>query len=341
MKTNKRMLLMLPVVAILTMMLLRCTSITGGGEIGNPITITGKVVDKSNRGVADLRISILSFNEFNPVAASLADTFGKSFETIHPVGHAVTDSSGAYTMTVSLTQKTYALFGQSVEFLKKRRPGQTVNDSGVMVYHPFKASSNADTIFLIDTACIPATVIVGITDSLFKPNMYVFACGTPIFVKVESVGRLTLRCPAKTYSYSYYWALRDSVLLTIPPMTSGAPNDRINGTAMIDFSYYVHKISKPQRPSGSVVLDFARQDSGNHYTTGNAVSNLGDTLQYRLAWDTNSFSQWVVAGGTPMTASLNILWPSPGTFTLRAIARSIRDTNVVSPFSDTLMVTVY
>ena len=98
--------------ALMLSLLGRCgTPITGGGEIGNPKTIAGKVIDKNNRGVVNMKLCLLASREFNPVAESLADTAHKPFETVHPIAVTMTDSTGSYTMTVPLNAKSYTLFG--------------------------------------------------------------------------------------------------------------------------------------------------------------------------------------------------------------------------------------
>jgi hypothetical protein len=344
MKTDKRIRLMFLIVVAPILMLSRCTSVTGGGEIGNPITLEGRVVDKNNRGVPDMRISLVSFDEFNPVAASLSNTAGKSYETTHPVAETVTDTAGMYVFSVTLNQKRYTLFGQAPDRTGQRKRDAQGTDSVIMIYHPFVPFSQAKSISLIDTAFAAGTVIIGITDSLFKPDLYVFMYGTPLFGKIEGIGRKSLRCPSGLTSFAYYSAGQDSVIMTIPPIPPFW-DDRISGIytktgTTIDISGLVHRISKPQRPSGNTQVEFEKQGNGNLFVTGNAMSNLADTVQYRLSWGDSSRSPWISPQGSPLVASVNVFLPSTGTYTLRAQARSIQDTNVVSPFSDTLTVTV-
>jgi hypothetical protein len=339
MKTDKLVMqttaapLFLIAAALILSSLYNCgPSAVGGGEIGNPITITGKVVDKNNRGVADMRVCLLAYREFNPVAASLADTAGKPFETVRPVAEAVTDSAGAYGMTASLQQKSYSIFGVQGA------------DSTVMVYHPFAFSNQQDTLVFIHDAAAPGTVIVGITDSLFKPNEYVFVHGTTLFIKIDAIGRTTIQCPTGIHSFSYYSAHLDSIDMTVPGLMkdslfSGGPITVREGSTT-DISSLVHRISRPQRPSGDTIVDVTSQGNGILYTTGNAADNLGDTLEYRISWGAGSFTQWIVPEQASKIASLTILWPSPGTYSVRAQARSVRDTGVVSPYSDTLRVAV-
>jgi hypothetical protein len=324
MRAKAAPVLLIPAALLLVLFDHCTTSITGGGEIGNPKTIAGKVIDKNNRGVAGMRIRLLASREFNPVAASRADTSKKPFETVHPISEAMTDSLGAYIITVPLNQKSYTVFGTF---------GNQNMDSSIMIYHPFVPSEGVKDIALIDTAVWPGTAIVGISDSLFKPQEYVFVQGTLLFAKIDAVGRKTLLCPAGFVSFVYYSASRDSVVLTIGEKQSPIS---IHEGVRTDVSGLVHRISKPNRPVGDTLVNLSQQGNGISYATGNAVSNLGDTLLYKISWGDSSISQWMPAGVSQL-----VLWRSVGTYAVWAQAKSAKDVNVVSPTSDTLRVTVY
>jgi hypothetical protein len=331
MKTNNQILChmrkWLLFVAAGSLLWYSCSNVTGGGEIGNPITITGKVVNARSWSKSAMRIYLLNTDAYNPVTASLGSTTGKPYEMTHPLAETVTDSNGEYSISVTFGRGAYHIFGLNA-------------DSSVMMYHKI-ASPNSilDTPF-IDTAVAPGAVIVGITDSDFVPKGYIYVKGTLLFAKVDSIGRTIIRCPAGAVSLAYYSAVSDSVLTTIPPIgVSNVPGGiSIEGSMVVDLSSLMHRISKPRQPAGGTVVSLSSQGTGTPYSTGMSSSNLNDTVQYRFSWGDNSSSPWSVAAGAMMTYYKQ--WPSAGTYTVRAQARSIKDTTVVSVLSDPLTVTV-
>jgi hypothetical protein len=323
MKTNNLIWPLLVAFGLLTA-LSGCTeSISSGGEIGNPITITGKVVDKNNRGMSSMKIYLLNTETFNPIAA-LLDKSGKTYEATHPSAETTTDSNGVYSFTATIKQAEYHIFGQST-------------DTALMVHHIIWVSDTVKKMAVMDTAVAPGAVVVGIIDSIFAPDGYVFVKGSLLFVKIDSVGRKTVRCPAGLVSLMYYSAAADSTLLTIP---SSDTNSQliVKESTVVDLSSQMHRISKPQRPTGDTIVYLSSQGNGVQYSTGMAVSNLGDTIAYRITGDTTNSPWTVVVSGTMMTYSIQ--WSSAGTYTVLAQARSINDTTIRSAFSEPLTVTV-
>jgi hypothetical protein len=306
---------------------LSCGSITGGGEIGNPKTITGKVVNNRSWSKSAMRIYLLNTDAYNPVAASLAKTSGKPFEATHPLAETVTDSNGEYSITAAFGRGTYHIFGYGDEL-------------PVMMYHKIASPDSINDTPFIDTAVAPGALIVGITDSDFVPDGYVYVKGTLLFAKVDSIGRTTIRCPAGAVSLAYYSTAADSVLFTIPSIgINNVPGGiSVMGSSVTDVSALMHRISKPQQPEGKTLISLATAGTGTPYSTGMASSNLNDSVHYRFSWGDNSSSPWSAAAGAMM--SYDKQWQSTGTYSVRAQARSMKDTTVVSVFSDPLTVTV-
>ena len=328
MKTNNLICPLLIAFGLLTA-LSGCTeSVSSGGEIGNPITINGKVVDKNNHGMSSMKVYLLNTETFNPIAALLNEKTGKTYEATHPAAETITDSNGVYSFTATIKQAEYHIFGQST-------------DTALMIHHIIWVSDTVKKMAVMDTAVAPGAVVVGITDSIFAPNGYVFVKGSLLFAKIDSVGRKTVRCPAGLVSLMYYSAAADSTILTIP--SSDTTSDTtgqiiVKESTVVDLSSQMHRISKPQRPTGDTIVYLSSQGNGVQYSTGMAVSNLGDAIEYRIIGDTTSSPWTVVVSGAMMTYSIQ--WSSTGTYTVLAQARSINDTTIRSAFSEPLTVTV-
>ncbi|MBN1164297.1 MAG: hypothetical protein JXB45_06945 [Candidatus Krumholzibacteriota bacterium] len=93
-------------------------------------------------------------------------------------------------------------------------------------------------------------------------------------------------------------------------------------------------VSKPLRPGGPSPIE---TDEPGEYRTGGAVSIEGDPVEYRFDFDAagaRDTTTW--SGQTCVTHS----WPVPGTYRVRAQARSELQTEQVSPWSSDTLITV-
>ena len=87
-------------------------------------------------------------------------------------------------------------------------------------------------------------------------------------------------------------------------------------------------ITSPSEPAGSTV---AVAGTSYAYTASGATVSEGG-LEYRFDWGDGRYSSWVIATAT-------VLWPSTGTYQVRAQARSAAFPTIVSAWSSALAVT--
>ncbi len=92
-------------------------------------------------------------------------------------------------------------------------------------------------------------------------------------------------------------------------------------------------ISAPSAPVGPAA---AVTGTASTYSAGGAVSSVGNQVRYELFWGDGSLSGWLPVG----TASASHSWPGPGTYTVTAQARSAANSQILSPVSAGLTLTV-
>jgi hypothetical protein len=93
----------------------------------------------------------------------------------------------------------------------------------------------------------------------------------------------------------------------------------------------VETVSAPNAPNGPASVQAGQSNS---YNVGGAVSNLGHAVQYSVYWDDGTDPVWG-AGGT-----VTHTWTVAGVYSVLVRARCAADTQVLSPWSDPLYVTV-
>jgi hypothetical protein len=84
-------------------------------------------------------------------------------------------------------------------------------------------------------------------------------------------------------------------------------------------------ISTPATPTGPTI---GTPYNSYSYSTGGSVSSLGHSVQYFFDWGDGTNSGWLPVG----TISASHSWNSLGTYTVKAQARCVTDTNVLSPY---------
>ena len=72
------------------------------------------------------------------------------------------------------------------------------------------------------------------------------------------------------------------------------------------------------------------------YTTDGSISSTGNPVQYLFDWGDGTDSDWLPVGYFSASKS----WASPGTYQIKVQARCANQTMVVSPWSETLSVTI-
>ncbi|MBL9132183.1 MAG: hypothetical protein JNG86_13350, partial [Verrucomicrobiaceae bacterium] len=92
-------------------------------------------------------------------------------------------------------------------------------------------------------------------------------------------------------------------------------------------------VSTPTTPTGSASGAVGTSYS---FTTGGSTSSLANPVQYQFDWGDGSNSGWLAVG----TTSAAKTWAAPGTYSVRAQARSSVNTAAVSALSSTLSVTI-
>ncbi len=97
-----------------------------------------------------------------------------------------------------------------------------------------------------------------------------------------------------------------------------------SGPATVTIGQPPETLSPPSVPVGPATGEVGKALG---YSTGGAVSSLGNSVQYRFDWGDGTRSEWSAA----LTASKS--WSSQGPFKVRAQARSAADSGVVSLWS--------
>ena len=112
------------------------------------------------------------------------------------------------------------------------------------------------------------------------------------------------------------------------------PNQLSSWSPPLTVTFAGETISVPSTPFGSTASIQGQLDV---YQTGGAISSVPDTLEYHFDFDaagTHEYSAWSLASQAART------WSAPGTFLVRAQARSIHRQHVVSDWSSALSVHV-
>jgi hypothetical protein len=93
----------------------------------------------------------------------------------------------------------------------------------------------------------------------------------------------------------------------------------------------VETVSAPNAPIGPATVQAGQSNS---FTVGGAVSSLGHAVQYFVSWDDGTDSGWISGGTVTHT------WTVAGAYSVLVRARCAADTQIISPWSDVLYVTV-
>jgi hypothetical protein len=99
------------------------------------------------------------------------------------------------------------------------------------------------------------------------------------------------------------------------------------------FTTIAETITAPNVPSGP-----ATGSAGSWYTyqTGGSTSSFGHSVQYLFDWGDGTTSEWLPVG----TKSASKSWASPGTYTVRAMARCSTHTSTTSSWSSSASMTI-
>jgi hypothetical protein len=108
---------------------------------------------------------------------------------------------------------------------------------------------------------------------------------------------------------------------------------RTGSTFVVSVIALPETVSAPSTPSGTSSGQTATSYS---YSTGGSISSKGHSVQYFFDWGDGTNSGWLAVGQT----SANKSWSSAGTYSVRAQARCVTDTSVVSSWSGTFSVVI-
>jgi hypothetical protein len=90
-------------------------------------------------------------------------------------------------------------------------------------------------------------------------------------------------------------------------------------------------VSTPNGPIGSLNTTIGQMEI---YCTGGSTSNMGHLVQYQFDWGDGFLSSWSA------NECASHSWTTPGTYTVKVQARCATHMHIVSPWSDTIEVSV-
>lgn len=282
-------------------LMLCTTDYAGGSEIGNPMVVTGMVTDSSGKGVPDATIYLVDPLERRPHKL-IPDSCYKGYS----------DTDGKYSLTgiysgrynlLGIDSNGAEMFLRSVEI---SRPDDSDNDTVLCGSDTLEAAAN---------------VIVASADCEVKEAAVIFVPGTVIRVNVDTCGEYLIRCPSSTIDIVLYRGDSSTIL---------ADDITVEAGQWLDLTKKNYQVPSPQFESG-LISGFA----GTVYSFSAGGITLGPNhpVQYRFDWG-NTVSQWSFSSQSTHG------WNEPGTYPVRAQARSVRDTLSVSEWSSAVDVTI-
>jgi hypothetical protein len=234
----------------------------------------------------------------------------------------VTEGFTAETNSLTLVQPCCPYGGASpaIEFTESNVAGATATCTPLeTVTAPSSpsgpASGTAGTLYSYSTG--------GASDSLGNPVQYLFYWGDG-----TSSGWL----PTGTASASHNWSAGSySVAARARSATNNSITSSLSGALTVSVNA-VEAVTTPSTPSG---VANGMPGTLYSYTTGGAVDNFGNPVQYLFTWGDGTSSGWLPTG----TASASHSW-SAGSYSVTAQARSATNTSVISPQSGALAVNI-
>ncbi len=276
----------------------------GGSEIGNPVVISGGVIDSLGKGIQGIDLFLVDPWETDPlklISDSCYYAYSGSdgsyrFENVYPGHYNLfgTDSSGErmFLEPVTITIEDAV---PSNGFAIIDRPSDTIKDA--------------------------ARVVVAITPYPSLSGDYLFIPGTVIRVPLDSSDEYIVKCPRSIIDIVLYRNGLQFVLVKSLEVADGEWRD-LTGKKIT--------LPKPQISSGVI-----SGVSGRTYSFIVNKITLGSNhpVQYRFDWG-DSISLWSFSN------QQNHVWTVPGSLQVRAQARCIRDTLSLSEWSDAIEVQI-
>ncbi|MEK7474273.1 MAG: hypothetical protein AAB152_01450 [Candidatus Coatesbacteria bacterium] len=132
-------------------------------------------------------------------------------------------------------------------------------------------------------------------------------------------------------SDSYAWTSTGSYTVTAEARCQEHTWVTSAASSGLAVSIITESVSAPDTPTGT---KSGVPGTSYLYTTGNATSNLGHTVEYRLYWGDSQYSTW--SAGT----SASHAWSSGGSYSVMAEARCQADTGVTSASAGSMAVSM-
>jgi hypothetical protein len=276
----------------------------GGSEIGNPVVVSGAVVDSLGKGVAGIRLFLIDSSETGPLNLTPDSCY-----------QALSSPDGSYRFE-DVTRGYYNLFGTD-------SGGEKMFFTTVSITSENAASTNGIEVVdrPSDTIKDAASVVVAITPYPLLSSDYLFVPGTVIRVPVDSSDEYIVKCPPSNIDIILYRDGSQFVLVNDLDVAQGEWRD-LTGKKF--------DVPKPQIISGVISGVSGRMYS---FSVNKITLGANNPVQYRFDWG-NALSQW------NFSTLQNHVWNVPGSLRVRVQARSIRDTLSISEWSDAIDVQI-
>lgn len=276
----------------------------GGSEIGNPVVISGAVVDSLGKGIQDIKLFLVDPTETDPLKLVPDSCY-----------HTYSSSDGSYRFE-GVNQGYYNLFGTDSSGEKMFLKPVTIAIEDPVSKDGFEVIDR-----LSDTLKDAARVVVAITPYPSLSGDYLFVPGTVIRVPVNSSDEYIVKCPSSIIDIILFRNGSSFVLVNDLEVSQGQWSD-LTGKKF--------NIPKPQIISGVITGVSGRMYS---FCVNKITLGSNNPVQYRFDWG-ESLSLWSLSN------EQNHVWIVPGSLRVRVQARSIRDTLSVSEWSDAIEVQI-
>lgn len=310
-KKSKKTPLFLVVLSCCSFVFLYCSqgNIAGGVEVGNPITLSGEVLDYLQQPVYNAKVTLL-----RPAFIPLRD----SVDTL--IYQTYTDTMGTYCLK-NIPQDIYNL---------------NVADSAsqTIAFHSDIALSK-DTVLAAVTLYKAGFGAVSIADTLFFQQSFLYVSGTPIYLTIPKPGIYLFPVPYDTVSICYY-SLKTNAIIPLGGNCTDTvfitPKDTIDLTGIPNYViapvlYAEYNTLKYLLP----LVDTIVTDLKVYIYAEGAYSNKSHPLEYQfyfhLTGSDTGFSDWSIGNYSMIADSVDIIWY------IASRARSRIDTVTISDWS--------
>jgi len=313
---KKYTLLLVALLTELIFVALMCSNpVAGGGsEIGNPVVVSGIVVDSSGMPVSEFPVKLF---ENSYIAAKSTNSLNKKtgIEAYSDWYETNTNSDG-YFRFLDVDTGTYTLFG------RKSNSGVSLFRKGITL--------TADSIDLgISRIKRDGTVILSVSQEVFRPDLFICVHGTDIAMPVDSAGKQLLNIPSGLVNITCYARDIDSVDFG----QLGFRDIEVPEGGVVDMRPY-----SPPPPSVSAPMPVGMADSLLSFFVHSDWN--GPSVAYQIEWDSWSRSQWQTDSVFTYTFGLENGVDS-SLFRIRARVRSSYDTTLISNRSDSYDIKIY